>query len=69
MQSDPKRCGAQLADGTACQEPAQILGIQYVYDTVMNPEGSRHHNLRETRYKMACPKCGLQQHIEQADPS
>jgi hypothetical protein len=64
MEPDPRRCGAKLADGTACQETARVLGVQYVFDAVLNREGSSDHKLRETRYSVACPKCGLQKHVE-----
>jgi hypothetical protein len=69
MKPDQRRCGAPLADGTACQEPARVLGVQYVYDEILNRGGAREHELREIRYSVACPKCGLQKHIEQADRS
>jgi hypothetical protein len=67
MAPNPRKCQAELTDGTRCAELATILGIRYHYTKRPSESGQVEHYLDETHYQLHCPKCGERTHVEAAD--
>jgi hypothetical protein len=60
----PMKCGAELTNGTKCDEFAVVTGIQYIYDRVPEADDSQAYDLKEIHYRAVCPKCGDRTLIE-----
>jgi hypothetical protein len=57
-------CNAVLADGTKCQESANVHNISYIYEANENASGVTDKALTEVHYDLQCPKCGRRTHVE-----
>jgi hypothetical protein len=69
MATRPRKCGAQLPDGSLCEELARTLSVRFFYGIRPAKDGSLERYLSEAHYHLHCPKCGAQKQITTEEPA
>ena len=54
---DAIQCGAELGNGSKCEETANVVDLEFIYRKEIE-EGRFQQVVDEIRYTMECPKCG-----------
>jgi hypothetical protein len=62
---DPTQCGAELGNGTKCEEIANVIDAEFIYRDEIE-EGRFEQVQHEIQYTMECPKCGRWKRVETA---
>jgi hypothetical protein len=60
----PIKCGAQVPDGSRCNEFTTVTNTQYMYDRQPTIGGGSDYNLKEIHYMAVCPSCGELELVE-----